>query len=547
MVSYMTFINKFLNQLQISSKIRFITIFSALIVVFLEVTSAYQLKQEIVLERKIAAVSLVESLVHQIDYINTSGLSESEAKAQIQDISRSARYSDNGYFFITTLEGDLVMHPTSKELDGSNALKHRDVNVRTVYKNIISTAQNSGHGFIEYEWPVQGKNEMEKKVAYVMKTNSAPWVVCTGVYLSDVDEDFHQQLITMAVTAVTVLLFLIITGATISRNIIKPLKKITQTMTRIANEKDLTIEMKSQGKDELSEMASAFNTMNSNIKEVVTNINLSTSSLASQAEELSTVTMQIQGGIVEQKAQTLSVVESVEQLTAASNLVSESIDEVTSEMETAAIIIESGNQNIQENISVITNVSGKVAEAAGTAEKLEDSSNKIGEILEVIKQIAEQTNLLALNAAIEAARAGEHGRGFAVVADEVRTLASRTQESTGNIQEIITGLQNEVSRTANVMRECDEYTAQGIEKASLCGEALNEIQQTISTILAMSGNISQSAQSQKDQALEIRSNMNNIAAVSEQTEIGTLQTSQSSENLSQMAQGLNELVNSFKV
>ena len=539
--------NKLLNQFRVSSKIMFIIILSSFVIVFVELASAYQLKLGVIEERKKAATSLVESMVHQIDYINASGLSAQDAKKLIQNISRSAKYSKRGYFFITTLDGELIMHPENKELNDSNALEYHDVNIRNIYQDIIATAKKSGHGFIEFDWPVQGKNKMEKKIAYIMKIDSAPWVVCTGVYLSDIDDDFQQQLINILLIAVGVLSLLILVSTVISRNIIRPLEAITQTMTKIAVKKDLTIEMRIQGKDELSEMASAFNTMNSNIKEVIGNININTDSLASQAEELSNVTLQIQDGIVAQKDQTIAVITNVEHFISTSNLIAESIDEVNSEMLNTESIVKSANFNIQENISVITNVSDKVIDAANSTKKLEDSSNKIGDILEVIKQIADQTNLLALNAAIEAARAGEHGRGFAVVADEVRTLASRTQESTGSIQKIISGLQNDVSNTAHVMRECTEYTSQGIEKATLCGAALSEVQQKTHTIQVMSGKIRLAVQSQENQSQDLSRNMDNIATVIEQTEIGTLQTAQSGEQLSQMAQDLSVMVYAFKV
>ena len=161
-------------------------------------------------------------------------------------------------------------------------------------------------------------------------------------------------------------------------------------MTDIAENKDLTITIDSRGKDELSAMAAAFNSMNMNIKGVISTININTSTLASQAEELSTVTTQIQGGIVEQKAQTISVAESIDHLTAASNTVSEKADMTLQETENAAESANYGGQSIQDNIGVIRVVADKVNEAVTTAEHLEHSSNKIGEILEVIVQIAEQ-------------------------------------------------------------------------------------------------------------------------------------------------------------
>ncbi|WP_394250204.1 methyl-accepting chemotaxis protein [Vibrio profundi] len=543
----MKFINSLLNRIKVGSKIRLIILLSSLFIIGLEFLSAYKLKQEILNERMNAAQSLVETIVAQVDFIATTGNNEAKNVQSIKDIVKSVRYSSNGYFFINDLDGTMVMHPIKPQLDDQNMLANSKSFVRNAFSDFIAVAKSDGEGFVTYDWPIPGSNELEKKISYVKKTSSLPWVVGTGVYYSDVEEAFKEQLLTSLLNSGLILLVLVTISSVISRNIVRPLQKITKTMSEIAENKDLTIEMKSQGKDELSVMAAAFNKMNKNIKGVITNINMNTSSLASQAEELSTVTTQIQGGVVEQKAQTEAVSMSVQHLEHASNTVTEKAAIALQEIDVATQAAKSGNQSIDANIEIIEEVASKVNGAVANAEKLEDSSNKIGDIIEVIKQIAEQTNLLALNAAIEAARAGDQGRGFAVVADEVRTLASRTQESTGSIQNIISELQADVSTTVQVMRDCETYTAEGIEKAIVCGGELENIQRSIESLSAMAGEISSSAQEQTKQVVEISANVDNIAAVAEQTEIGTAQTSQSSEHLSGMAQDLNSLVNSFKV
>ncbi len=543
----MNFINVMLNRLKISSKLRLIIVLASIIIIGSEIFSANSLREETIVERKEAAQSLVESLVTQINFIMSSSIEKDKSEQLIKDLVSATRYSENGYFFISDLDGVMIRHAISHELNGKNMLNSSEEYVRSAFHDFIQTAKSSGSGFVDYYWQNSESGQLEEKISYINRVNDLPWFIGTGVYFSDVDKAFKEALINTLITSGIILGILIALSAVISRNIIRPLEKITTTMTEIAENKDLTIEMKSQGKDELSLMAAAFNMMNTNIKGVVSNINLSTDTLASQAEELSAVTTQIQGGIVEQKAQTMAVAESTEHLTASSNMVAEKTALTLEETEKATQMIDYGNQSIQENIHVIQNVAERVNDAVITTEKLEQSSNKIGEIIEVIKQVADQTNLLALNAAIEAARAGEHGRGFAVVADEVRTLASRTQQSTESIQAIISELQSDVGTTVGVMRDCERYAAEGIEKAHDCGNAFESIQKSIITLNAMAADIRHSVEEQKNQAAEISMNINSITAVAEQTEIGTLQTSQSSEQLSQMAQELNALVNAFKV
>ncbi|MGF1755930.1 methyl-accepting chemotaxis protein [Vibrio makurazakiensis] len=543
----MKIINGLLNNLRVGAKIRLIIALSCLFIVGLEVRSAFQLKEEILNERMESAQSLVETVAAQVDFIAQTGNNAQQSQQQIKEIVKAVRYSDNGYFFINHLDGNMIMHPIKPQLNDKNMLESSKPFVRRAFGDFITIAKQQGSGFVTYDWPIPGSQELEKKISYVKRADSLPWIIGTGVYYSDVQAAFESQLVDSMIYSGAILFILIMISSVISNNIVRPLQKVTRTMSQIAEDKDLTIEMKSKGKDELSVMASAFNKMNQNIKEVVANINQNTSSLASQAEELSAVTTQIQGGVVEQKAQTESVSLSVQHLAHTSKQVTEKAMVAQLEIEKATQAANSGNQSIDANIEIIEQVAAKVNSAVVNAENLEHSSNKIGDILEVIKQIAEQTNLLALNAAIEAARAGEQGRGFAVVADEVRTLASRTQESTGSIQSIITDLQAGVSTTVQVMRDCESYTGQGIEKAINCGSELENIRRSIDNLSEMTVEISHSAAEQTDQVIEISSNVENIAAVAEQTEVGTAQTSQSSEHLSGMAQSLNGMVNAFKI
>ncbi len=540
----MKLFNAFLNQLKVASKIRLIIILSSLFIIGIEVFSAIKQKEDILEERQKAAQSLVETIVRQVDHASRSGqLSEDQIKALIETV----RYAGNGYFFVHDLNGKMIMHPIKPNLNNQNMLANPKSFVRDAFSGFVAVAKRDGEGFVTYDWPQPGSTDLEKKISFVKKTSTLDWVVGTGVYFSDVEEAFKQQLLSSLIYTGGVLIVLIIISSLISRNIIRPLQKVTRTMETIADDKDLTIEMKNRGKDELSTMATSFNKMNQNIKSVIYDINLNTSSLASQAEELSTVTVQIQSGVVEQKAKTEQVSQSVTDLADVSKTVTEKANVALERVTHAATSAESANKSITDNIEVIGSAAEKVKSAVQTAENLEKSSDKIGDIIEVITQIAEQTNLLALNAAIEAARAGDQGRGFAVVADEVRTLASRTQESTGMIQELITDLRTDVDTTVNVMRDCETYTAAGIDKANVCGFELAKIEEAVAAINVIVSEIDGYAEQQRKQAMDINDNVNNIAAVAEQTESGSLQTSQSSEQLSNMAQRLNQLVNSFKV
>ncbi|MDP2572411.1 methyl-accepting chemotaxis protein [Vibrio penaeicida] len=544
-------LNRLLNRLNVSAKIQLIIIVASLIIFGAKLFSALNLKDQMINERKQAAESLVQSgisQVNQIEKLVTQGkLSLEEGQARAIDLINTKRYGSSGYFWLNDIDGVMVTHPIKPELNGKNMVRHNTAYISKAFRQFVDTARTEGSGFVAYDWPKPGSSELEKKVSFVGKSNQWNWVLGTGVYFTDVEQAFEDELVTTLVHTFIFVVALVIFSSLIAQNILKPLNKLTRTMSLIADDKDLSIVMKNKGKDELATMATAFNKMNTNLRDVVVNIHGNTDSLASQAEELSSVTHQIQSGIRDQKEQTLAVANRVERLTLSADLVSEKVEVALLTTRESTDTIASGTQSVHENLDVIQGVAEEVQATVKIAENLEASSNEIGDILDVIKQIAEQTNLLALNAAIEAARAGEQGRGFAVVADEVRTLAQRTQESTGNIQRIISDLQTGVQHTVNSLENCQHKAELGIEKATNCGDALTSVQASIKTLAEMSTDIANSAEDQRHQILSIGNSISSISEVAEQTEIGTSHTSQSSEQLSVMAQRLNGLVNAFKV
>jgi methyl-accepting chemotaxis protein len=202
---------------------------------------------------------------------------------------------------------------------------------------------------------------------------------------------------------------------------------------------------------------------------------------------------------------------------------------------------------IDKVINAIGDLAKEVEKAAGVIQQLEGESKNIGSVLDVIKSIAEQTNLLALNAAIEAARAGEQGRGFAVVADEVRTLAGRTQESTSEIEEMITRLQSGANNAVKVMEEGKDMTQVGVEQAASAGEALQTINEAVTKISDMNTQIASAAEEQSAVTEEINRSIVNINQVAEQSATGAGHVASASDDLARLAEQLKGLVENFKV
>ena len=536
-----------LNRFKVSSKIRLIIILMSITLLGAQLYAANKLRMDKIDERKQAAQALVQSAIAQLDHIATLNIPEHQAQEMAKGLIRSMRYGSNGYFFVHDLDGVVIMHPIKPKLNGTDAVRSSNQYLSFAFRGFLKKIRESGGGFVSYSWPKPGSSDLEEKISYVLKAKHWPWVIGTGVYFSEVNAAFYDQLISiMGVTLLIVIVMVIISSA-ISRNIISPLKKITQTMSHIAEKKDLTVSMESRGKDELSVMATAFNTMNENVKQVVSSINQNTHSLATQAEELTTIYSHIQLGVTQQKQQTNEVARNIDNLTASADAVSQSAAVVLESVQLSAESIQNGTQNLQDSITAMTDIENHVEKAVVTSRSLEQSSKEIDKILEVIQQIAEQTNLLALNASIEAARAGEQGRGFAVVADEVRALATKTQESTEGILGVISGLQTDITLTSEVMDECKEKTDIGMACSKACADALNNINSTIAVLTNTAEKITESAEQQRIQAHEIQNNMVTITEIAEQTDHGSQQTSTSTSALNQMVQELNQLTHSFKV
>jgi methyl-accepting chemotaxis protein len=244
----------------------------------------------------------------------------------------------------------------------------------------------------------------------------------------------------------------------------------------------------------------------------------------------------------------------IEKVAAAINEMATTVQEVSrhaSNASAAALSADDGSSNgyqvVTEVIAAINDLAGEVQQISLTISSLKEDSVKIGTVLDVIKDIAEQTNLLALNAAIEAARAGEQGRGFAVVADEVRTLASRTQQSTQEIQEMIEHLQNGALNATLAIDKGQDKTQTTVDKAQVAGKALSDITHAVSKIVEMNTQIATAAEEQSAVAEEINRNVSSIKTLSGKTATGAEYTAASSQELSQVAENLQQMISSFSL
>ncbi|EKT4483516.1 methyl-accepting chemotaxis protein [Pseudomonas putida] len=332
----------------------------------------------------------------------------------------------------------------------------------------------------------------------------------------------------------------------ITRQIIIPLRQTLRAAERVASG-DLTQNLQVNRRDELGQLQASMQRMTQGLRELIGGIGDGVTQIASAAEELSAVTEQTSAGVNNQKVETDQVATAMNQMTATVHEVARNAEQASEAALMADQQAREGDRVVGEAVAQIERLAGEVINSSEAMNQLKTESDKIGSVLDVIKSVAQQTNLLALNAAIEAARAGEAGRGFAVVADEVRSLAQRTQQSTEEIEELIAGLQSGTQRVASVMDNSRQLTDSSVELTRRAGTSLETITRTVSSIQAMNQQIATAAEEQTAVAEEINRSVMNVRDISDQTSAASEETASSSVELARLGTHLQGLVGRFKL
>lgn len=355
---------------------------------------------------------------------------------------------------------------------------------------------------------------------------------------------------TKAATLITVLaaIFSAILALVIQRTIVKPINRVVNALKDIAEgEGDLTRRLQVNTQDEIGELARWFNIFVDKIHSVVSSFRETSDNLSESSIELLATTEKTNEGIVRQQTEIDLVASAVTQMSSTVQEVARNVGSAAHDAEEADAQAGQGQQIVQKTMRAIEELAGDIERAAEVITRLQQESDNIGSVLDVIGGIAEQTNLLALNAAIEAARAGEQGRGFAVVADEVRTLASRTQTSTQEIQEMIERLQAGAKEAVSVMEKGKEQVSDSVGFASSAGESLQKITEAVAVIKDMSQQIASASSEQSSVTEEINQNVISIAQVASQTSTDSNKIAQDSNSLSALAKDLKSLVSQFRL
>jgi methyl-accepting chemotaxis protein len=466
----------------------------------------------------------------------------------LSKLIQQARFQVRGYTYSGKTEAE---QPALDAID--NALKNLESLPAKLPEQHIANLQQATDSLKAYRAAVSQFRDSQVTSAAALKQMAAQGDILLDVskkltvsqtIVRDTDAAHAKDLLLMA--TVLALAFGLLAAWAITRQIVIPLNQTLKVAERVAAG-DLTQNLISERRDELGQLQRAMQSMTLGLRELIGGISNGVTQIASAAEELSAVTEQTSAGVNSQKVETDQVATAMNEMTATVQEVARNAEEASEAAVAADQQAREGDKVVGEAIAQIERLALEVGNSTAAMSDLKRESDKIGSVLDVIKSVAQQTNLLALNAAIEAARAGEAGRGFAVVADEVRSLAQRTQKSTEEIEELIVGLQTGTQQVATIMDNSRSLTDSSVELTRRAGSSLESITRTVSAIQSMNQQIAAAAEQQTAVAEEINRSVLNVRDVSEQTSAASEETAASSVELARLGTHLQMLVGRFKV
>lgn len=542
----------FLRKFSIQQRLAMLVVLIISGIIALDAMSLSEEYHSLIAQKKFTTNELIDSTYGIVEHyyaLQKKGeLTEAQAQKQALSIIASLRYDTNNYFWINDFTPNMIMHPIKPQLNGKNIGGVKDPDGNALFIDMVNIVKAKGEGFVYYKWAKPGFDDPVDKIGFVKGFTPWQWIIGTGTYLDDIDATFAEQRNMIIIDSVVIAIVIIGLSYVIGNSILVPTRSAAELMKDIAQgDGDLTKSLDDSGQDEISRLSNYFNEFTGKMRQLLQDVADNTSQVLEHAEAVSGASDTTQSLIQNQNDITVQVATAMEEMTSQIKEVSDNASSAEQAANDARNNTSDGKEIISHTIKQMQSLSSNIDEVSQVVASLASESDNIGSVLDVIRGIAEQTNLLALNAAIEAARAGEQGRGFAVVADEVRTLANRTEQSTNEIQQMIQKLQAGAQEAVAAVKVSQDISLKTVEQTAKADDSLSEIDRLMEVISDMNTQIARATEQQSQAADEVNLRINDLAGMTDESLATTEQLSETSQKLKVSSNAMSEVVGRFKI
>lgn len=537
-----------LKHLSVASKMMLMAFTSLIFIVAICVSILQVQKHSTLAERQSKVQAQVESAMGIARYYQQQAdlLGVSKAKKLAMDSLRAVRYDGSNYLWITNSRNTMLMHPVKPELDGKDLSSFKDVHGKFLFREFSRIGLNTGQGFTYYAWTRPEDKQIADKMSYVSRMKEWDWIIGSGLWIQDIEETYHSHLVTTGLFSLMACLVLGGLFYVVGRDIVRPLAMLKHRVDEISHG-NLVARLNEPRTDEVGHVCQGIDLMLDRLQDTLVLAKRSAAESSEMAKRIAQSSEQSSVSVKAQHEQLEQLATAMHQMTMTIAEVAQNAEQASSSTNKVAAQAE-GNGHLMEQTSLlIEDVSTQVIQADQILVSLNQSVEDIGQVITVIEGVSEQTNLLALNAAIEAARAGEQGRGFAVVADEVRGLAGRTQSSTGEIQTTLDKFTQGSFCALDAMNQSQNKVNTTVESILSSKANMNEIVSDLNAANDMVTQIATAAAEQDMVAVEVSKAVTGISLAAREMGDASTQLSKESLQLAQTSLELNEQLDYFQV